>query len=186
MAFGSKRDWTGYVSGWCPHCGRRRGSDGRCNNCDPWYTNPLVQYGAPFVAVVTVFLVAGAAMLSPRRAEGDTSPGAVLSAQATQAAYLPLNAPYAAPARVTSIPPMPTPPSPATVAANFAPSQPTDAQQFEELENLRRLTAYVDARVDQEREAQRGRERQNVVGTPLGARKTANVRVIEDTDISEL
>lgn len=45
-----------YLSGWCPECGRRRGADARCKNCDPWWTSPLVQAGVPAVLGV-LFLV---------------------------------------------------------------------------------------------------------------------------------
>jgi hypothetical protein len=49
-----------YSSGWCERCGRRRGGDGRCSNCDPWWTSPLLQVGAPLVAgcaAILVFLI---------------------------------------------------------------------------------------------------------------------------------
>lgn len=47
--------YTHYLSGWCPGCGRRRGPDARCANCDPWWTSPLFQLGVPAV-LATLFL----------------------------------------------------------------------------------------------------------------------------------
>ncbi len=47
----------GYSSGWCERCGRRRGGDGRCANCDPWWTSALVQVGAPLLAACAALLV---------------------------------------------------------------------------------------------------------------------------------
>ncbi|MGC4047304.1 MAG: hypothetical protein QM758_26185 [Armatimonas sp.] len=46
-----------YSSGWCERCGRRRGGDGRCTNCDPWWTSALVQVGAPLMAACAALLV---------------------------------------------------------------------------------------------------------------------------------
>jgi hypothetical protein len=51
-----------FLSGWCPECGRRRGADARCKNCDPWWTSPLVQAGVPAVLGV-LFLVTSASTL---------------------------------------------------------------------------------------------------------------------------
>lgn len=51
-----------FLSGWCPECGRRRGADARCKNCDPWWTSPLVQAGVPAVLGM-LFLVTSASTL---------------------------------------------------------------------------------------------------------------------------
>ena len=56
-----------YASGWCTVCGRRRGNDGRCVNCDPWWTSPLIQVGGPILAVGSLFLVGLALAVAPPR-----------------------------------------------------------------------------------------------------------------------
>jgi hypothetical protein len=57
--------YANYQSGWCVACGRRRGSDGRCGNCDPWWTSPLVQVGGPILALGSLLLVVLLLSVSP-------------------------------------------------------------------------------------------------------------------------
>ncbi len=56
-----------YLSGWCPECGRRRGADARCRNCDPWWTSPLVQAGVPAVLGALFLMTTASALI--RQAE---------------------------------------------------------------------------------------------------------------------
>lgn len=53
-------------SGWCNNCGRRRGSDGRCSNCDPWWTSPLVSVGGPMLALAALGLMVIVRVVGPR------------------------------------------------------------------------------------------------------------------------
>lgn len=41
-------------SGWCVDCGMRRGVDGRCANCDPWWTHPMLQHGGMAVGLAII------------------------------------------------------------------------------------------------------------------------------------
>ena len=41
-------------SGWCVDCGMRRGTDGRCANCDPWWTHPMLQHGGMAVVLAVI------------------------------------------------------------------------------------------------------------------------------------
>lgn len=41
-------------SGWCVDCGMRRGVDGRCANCDPWWTHPMLQHGGMAVVLAVI------------------------------------------------------------------------------------------------------------------------------------
>jgi len=41
-------------SGWCVDCGMRRGVDGRCANCDPWWTHPMLQHGGMAVVLAII------------------------------------------------------------------------------------------------------------------------------------
>ena len=41
-------------SGWCVDCGMRRGADGRCANCDPWWTHPMLQHGGMAVVLAVI------------------------------------------------------------------------------------------------------------------------------------
>ncbi len=41
-------------SGWCVDCGMRRGADGRCANCDPWWTHPMLQHGGMAVLLAVI------------------------------------------------------------------------------------------------------------------------------------
>lgn len=68
-----------YSSGWCGSCGRKRGPDGRCENCDPWWSSPLIQYGAPLVIGVTllIFLGTSLARQSSREGVGSGTPHVV-------------------------------------------------------------------------------------------------------------
>ena len=55
-----------YSSGWCERCGRRRGGDGRCQNCDPWFTSPLIQVGIPILAATAAALVLLVSAFGPK------------------------------------------------------------------------------------------------------------------------
>lgn len=154
-----------YTSGWCGSCGRKRGPDGRCENCDPWWTSPLIQYGGPLVAGVTLILLVGSSLVRVQPRDGRDG-------------YIPR---AAAPALAANTPRFVNPGSPspygyrpvaAPVSASFGASipimnvSPADANRptFDELqrrdhEDLRRMTAYVDSaiRADDFARADRGR-----------------------------
>lgn len=79
-----------YVRGWCVQCGRRRGADGRCPHCDPWWTSPVLQAGAPLAALTLIGLIGlisalgptGAAPTAERARPVQVSPGASLLSRA--------------------------------------------------------------------------------------------------------
>ena len=73
-----------YLSGWCDKCGRKRGTDGRCANCDAWWTNPLIQTGGPVVLLGTLLLLISLPLLQHR----DYTPTYVLSQKGTSAPVL--------------------------------------------------------------------------------------------------
>ncbi|MES2463007.1 MAG: hypothetical protein V4671_20675 [Armatimonadota bacterium] len=61
------------LSGWCPECGRRRGADARCKNCDPWWTSPLVQAGVPAVLGMLFLVTTGTALVKqPQKPRGTS------------------------------------------------------------------------------------------------------------------
>ncbi|WP_394796386.1 hypothetical protein [Armatimonas sp.] len=80
-----------FVSGWCTACGRRRGNDGRCVNCDPWWTSPLVQVGGPIVAVGSVLLIGLAIALTPPKP--DPAVASASSGHSSPPALSPFSAP---------------------------------------------------------------------------------------------
>ena len=51
----------------------RRGGDGRCVNCDPWYTSPLVQVGVPALAATAAALVLLVSVAGPKPSLTPTS-----------------------------------------------------------------------------------------------------------------
>lgn len=53
-------------SGWCLSCGGRRGVDGRCRSCDPWWTSPLLVTGVPVVAVFGLVIALVVARFAPK------------------------------------------------------------------------------------------------------------------------
>jgi hypothetical protein len=145
-----------YSSGWCERCGRRRGGDGRCSNCDPWWTSPLLQVGAPLVAgcaAVLVFLIS----------TYGTRPSERLSARPTSPVSAP--APFApsvlmpggpAGSVASILPYAPTAPFVANPAPTFAAPRSIDRNQgwssaplqetpSPELEQLRSMVWAADA-----------------------------------------
>ena len=50
---------------WCLRCGRRRGADGHCPDCDGWWTAPVYLYGGGLVAAVTTLLLIFVPLLRP-------------------------------------------------------------------------------------------------------------------------
>ena len=133
-------DKTGgfYTSGWCGSCGRRRAADGRCLNCDAWWTSPLVQIGGPVVVLGTLLLLVSLSFVrtfSGSRDGGDVAGGRspAFTAPAASSAVLgspggvsPLS-PYRPSAAFSAAPP-PAPPMQMPIAASFAPSPPSAAE----------------------------------------------------------
>lgn len=171
-----------FQSGWCVQCGRRRGPDGRCSNCDPWWTSPLIQVGGPIVAVFALLmavLVTRFGNVSPQdRASSFSASGTAgrpgASPAAPDAAFGVLSAPgpsgalpspasptaFAAPAPATTpaVTVFPAaPPPPAAVAA-----VDPDRRALADLEALRAVVWQADALA-------RGRAQGTFVATPHGS-----------------
>jgi hypothetical protein len=163
----STKTYGYYTAGWCGSCGRRRGADGRCPNCDPWWTSALVQTGGPVVICVTLFLILGISLLRGRT--NTTTPLAAAPRSAPYSYGASPAMPFATGAPsypMTSMPaPPPAPVSIPVMAANAAVNRPTDDQiRFAELEQLRRTTAYVDATVEAHQYARAMAERSATYG----------------------
>jgi hypothetical protein len=148
----------GYSSGWCERCGRRRGGDGRCTNCDPWWTSALIQVGAPLLAASAALLIFVITTFGsrpspiPERAASARTGGGVLGA--------PMATGYPSSALNTGFPSAPSAsfvassgPTYATTRAMdsgwqapavVAPVDP-DAARWAELEQLRSLVWAADA-----------------------------------------
>jgi hypothetical protein len=179
-----------YSSGWCERCGRRRGGDGRCSNCDPWWTSPLLQVGAPLVAgcaAVLVFLIStygtrpserlGARETRPMSAPMPSAPSVLMPGgpAGSVASILPYapTAPFVAN-------PAPTFASPRSIDRSqgwsSAPLQETpspEAMCWAELEQLRSMVWAADAAERQSSPSGGGyvapRESYTAVGGPISA-----------------
>jgi hypothetical protein len=128
---------------WCGECGRKLAWDGRCERCDTWHASPLVQVGAPLVAVTTVLVailigtLRGPAPVVSVAAAPPATPSPLVAAPPVFRPAV-LFAPAPTPPAVAAFPPTPVPyrgdPGEASASAGFA-----------ELERLRSLSHYVDA-----------------------------------------
>jgi hypothetical protein len=56
---------SNFAPGWCGVCGRKRGADGRCGDCDGWWTSPLLTLGGPAIALGTALLLLVLPLLRP-------------------------------------------------------------------------------------------------------------------------
>ncbi|MFM7320631.1 MAG: hypothetical protein ACKO5K_03775 [Armatimonadota bacterium] len=140
------------LSGWCYTCGARRGVDGRCPQCDPWWTSPLLVTGIPVVAVFGLLLALTVARFSPKGAGGPPPtlraptwtpvPGAPMAAPATgaPAAAAGANAPASERPTVATPPPLLIPPSTDGIEDPQA-----EARAVVELEALRETVHEVEA-----------------------------------------
>lgn len=107
-----------YLSGWCRHCGRKRGADGRCADCDGWWTSPLLTSGVPVIALGTAFLLAALPLLRHRTyAPVYADAPSVLSSPATPRYFI--SAPI--------LPPVMRPQPVYAPASLFAPAAPVPA-----------------------------------------------------------
>ena len=86
-----------YLSGWCQQCGRKRGADGRCADCDGWWTSPLLRVGGPVIAVGTVLMVGLIPLLQHRTYTPVYAVAPVLSSPAAPFTSRPLIISPAAP-----------------------------------------------------------------------------------------
>lgn len=164
----STKTYGYYTAGWCGSCGRRRGADGRCPNCDPWWTSPLVQTGGPVVICVSLVLILGISLL---RGRVDTSNRTAASTRTAPYSY---NASPAMPF-ATGAPTMPSYSTPAPIPAGpYIPAmnvsavvnRPTEDQiRYAELEQLRKTTAYVDAAVEADQYARAMADRNTTFGS---------------------
>lgn len=173
-----------YTSGWCGSCGRKRGPDGRCENCDPWWSSPLIQYGAPLIAGVTLLLFIGTSLARQNlRGSDDANLPRTVFAPTTARPVAGGVRGYSANPGGFSAPPSAygTPMQAATFGAsipvmNVSPSdarQPTpDQVRALRHEELRRMTAAVDATIradDIAREYAANRSAQGGLGVSNGA-----------------
>lgn len=139
--------YTFSQSGWCSNCGLRRGPDGRCSNCDPWWTSPLIQVGGPLVTVAALALIVLANVAGPRRGgpAGSSYRSNPNAPRLSGAPTLTYAQPTAAPPRGIVFP---------SVAGSLAPVNPDALRQrrvspredaLAELERLRGMVWYADA-----------------------------------------
>jgi hypothetical protein len=133
-----------YASGWCTVCGRRRGGDGRCVNCDPWWTSPLIQVGGPILAVGSLLLVGLAGAVTPPRRDTPASSAASRPSPPRAAIF---TSPTVSGSSIASAGPLSAPPlqaAPPPLAAMpqlppdfYAPKPNPDAAMMESFEWLR-------------------------------------------------
>ena len=77
---------SSFQSGWCLHCGMRRGTDDRCSNCDPWWTHPLLQQGS----LIIILAIAGTfVMISIAKSKERDFEEASVHHQRRQSAFSP-------------------------------------------------------------------------------------------------
>lgn len=79
-------------SGWCVDCGMRRGSDGRCANCDPWWTHPVLSHGgmAVVLAVIGTIVMVTVGKAKERDSEEATRSGSSAGASRPQQRWSPV------------------------------------------------------------------------------------------------
>lgn len=147
--------YANYQSGWCGSCGRKRGKDGRCETCDPWWTSPLVTYGGPLTVGLILLLTVGA-NVARNNQERSVGSRTVSAPQAATRTYAPLKNTFSpggfasAPQSAYNAPSAPMRGSfgGAVSVLNITPAdanRPTRAQiQAANHEQLRQTTAYVD------------------------------------------
>lgn len=152
-----------YSSGWCTTCGRRRGNDGRCINCDPWWTSPLIQVGGPILAVGSLLLVGLSIAVTPPRPDPAAQsaqtarPPALLSSPT-----LPLSAslgpaPLSPPPAPQAVPPLAT--IPQLPPEFYAPKPPPDAALMADFEWLQYRVRVASGQMRIQSDTSRQRER---------------------------
>ena len=148
-------------SGWCDGCGRRRGRDGRCPNCDPWWGNAFIQIGGPMILGTLLLLFLGIRMLSPRNP-------AVMPVTQQRPPASPVGvSPHTAWAASRSVAALASGPISAgtgaapgaaqhfVISASVGPSP--EAMQRAQLEYLRSLSRQVDAALESDATGQAGK-----------------------------
>lgn len=137
--------YTFSQSGWCSNCGLRRGADGRCSNCDPWWTSPLIQVGGPLVTVAALALIVLSQVAGGRPTGGGSSFRANPNAPARSASPVAYADPSIAQPRGIVFP---------SVAGSLPPPNPDaallrpvsrDAELLADLERLRGMVWYADS-----------------------------------------
>jgi hypothetical protein len=146
-----------YTASWCPNCGRRRGPDGRCASCDPWWTMPVVQYSAGLSMLVLLLLLGGIAIFQPHNdahfANAPSSVGNGAGVAPTFSNAIPTNPPVYSGAVGYTPPPYSAPHfTPVNYSATMSPN--VQELQWRAIEQLREATAYTDAVVEQRRQEQ--------------------------------
>jgi len=140
-----------YLSGWCPECGRRRGADARCANCDPWWTSPLFQVGIP--AVLVAFLAISRAAMTWGRQHPVSAPSTTVSAthgvDSESAGYWP-----GTPVRIAAVVSVPYRPAPSIyvpvmpvryATPVFSPVVSPESVRQMQMEQIRRQGQYLDS-----------------------------------------
>lgn len=129
---------------WCAGCGRKLAVDGRCEKCDAWHASPLVQVGAPLVALTTIVVaflvgalrgpaVSAAATTSSLPSLLIAAPPVFQPAALTAPAFVPAAARVSAPSSAAPLP-----------LLSFADTNDAPPAGYAELERLRSLSHYVD------------------------------------------
>jgi hypothetical protein len=146
----------GYTTaGWCGNCGRRRGPDGRCSNCDPWWTSPIFQIGGPIALLVSLGLIIGISVFKGGQDNGPRIAATVVN-NPIAATRIPssVTGPTYPAARI-SAPVVSAPP----LTANYGRTPRAEEIRLQQQYELQRATAYADAVVqaDQNARAQQAR-----------------------------
>lgn len=139
------------IGGWCSGCGRRRGRDGRCPNCDPWWSNALIQVGGPLILGTLLLLFLGIRMLEPNHSLANDNDMPAAFSVAPQTAWAASRSVAALAAAPSSPAPMP-----ARYSASFSMSLPPspEAVQQAQIEHLRHLSRQTDAALMQQQPSQ--------------------------------
>ena len=137
-----------YASGWCDNCGRRRGADGRCVACDPWWTSPFYVYGSLTVLSVTAILLTVIPMLRRPVAIARHNPGvtnvAVLQSNTTWGSAPPaVSVPNVLPAFRSVSPTAPVIVVPTPSLRTLPPPNADDTASLSELARLRAMTDFA-------------------------------------------
>jgi hypothetical protein len=142
------------TAGWCGNCGRRRGADGRCANCDPWWTSPLFQTGGPIILLVSLILIVSLSVFGKRQENASNGGG-----NRIPATVITPNLPATRIPSYVNRPSAPVNIPPPSSIASYAPPPTAEQIQYRQLQELRTVTAYVDKVVEHDQAAQAQQKR---------------------------
>ncbi len=158
---------SGYqTSGWCQECGRRRGADGRCANCDPWWTSPLLMVGLPCVAAtcfglfLLVTALGGKRPVTVAAAAPVSSSAPVFSAYASPGSPVQMASALPAPPPVFSVPALAAAPGPVANLGPLPTAQDRFLRRYAEQESLRQTASFVDSAISADATAREQAEAQ--------------------------